>query len=78
MEKDNRGYYIMSNHASLFPAKTSPTYGIMFGLAGGLIGGLIGGTIDAVRDNNKAKKGQAKEKSKYYIDHLTGYYMLEE
>lgn len=74
MEKDNRGYYIMSNHASLFPLKTSPTYGIMFGLAGG----LIGGTIDAARDNNKTKKGQAKEKSKYYIDHLTGYYMLEE
>lgn len=78
MEKDNRGYYIMSNHASLFPLKTSPTYGIMFGLAGGLIGGLIGGTIDAARDNNKTKKEQAKEKSKYYIDHLTGYYMLEE
>lgn len=78
MEKDEKGYYIMSNHASLFPSKTSPTYGIILGLTGGLIGGIIGGTIDAVRNNNKIKEGIAKEKSKYYIDHLTGYYILEQ
>ena len=70
MEKDNRGYYIMSNHASLFPPQTQMVYGFMFGVLGGVIDGIIA--------SNKAKKEQAKEKTKYYIDHLTGYYMLEE
>lgn len=70
MEKDNRGYYIMSNHASLFPPQTQMVYGFMFG--------ALGGAIDGIIASNKAKKEQAKEKSKYYIDHLTGYYMLEE
>ena len=70
MEKDSKGYYIMSNHASLFPPQTQMVYGFMFG--------ALGGAIDGIIASNKAKKEQAKEKSKYYIDHLTGYYMLEE
>ncbi|MBP7172506.1 MAG: hypothetical protein KBA33_00360 [Cloacibacterium sp.] len=63
--RDDKGYYLLTNHASLFPEQMDSSYG-MFGLIG-----AIAGSIAADSAN---KKNQVKEKVKFYLDPLTGNY----
>ncbi|WP_304344232.1 hypothetical protein [Chryseobacterium koreense] len=67
LEKDDRGYFIMSNRLALFPEeiKVSPVF-FFFGAVGGIAAGI---TVAAKHQN--AAEGI---KNKIYLDFLTGDY----
>lgn len=67
LEKDDNGFYITTNEATLFPAQMNPTYGMF---------GLIGAGIGAIDTHAKNKKAQKGDTYKIYIDALTGKYIL--
>lgn len=66
VEKNDKGYYIISNRGELEAVQANPTYG-MFGLVGGIAGAIA---QDAKQD--RAKKA---EKKPIYLDPLTGSYI---
>ncbi len=69
MQKDDKGYYVVSSRLELFPPQNNS--GIMIGaMAGGMIGALIGAAIDS----GSAKRKPDTELSNVYIDPLTGEY----
>lgn len=63
LQRNDRGYYVISNRGELEAVAPNSTYG-MFGLVGG-----IAGAIDQNAKQNKAKKETKRE---IYIDPLTG------
>ena len=69
--RDEKGLYILSNRAELFPENTNGvSVGLMMG--GGVLGAVIGIAIDSkIRKNNKNKSFY-----NVYIDSLTGDYVF--
>ncbi len=79
MTKDNKGFYIVSSRAELFPDAKSG--GVVIGaLAGGLVGAAIGAAIDA-ESNKRMLKGYGYKSATFtnvYIDPLTGSYNFQQ
>ncbi len=70
MQKDDKGYYVVSSRLELFPPQNNS--GMMIGaMAGGMVGALIGAAIDS---SGSAKRRPDTELSNVYIDPLTGEY----
>ncbi|CAA7195173.1 glycine zipper family protein [Chryseobacterium potabilaquae] len=73
ISKDEKGYFIMTSKAALFPNDNAN--GAMIGaMAGGLIGAVVGGIIDASTSSGKIKIKDLK----VYLDPFTGNYIFEE
>ncbi|RNA61036.1 hypothetical protein D1631_03335 [Chryseobacterium nematophagum] len=72
--KDEKGFFIMTSKAALFPNDNAS--GAMIGaMTGGLIGAMVGGIIDAsTSSGKKIKNGDLK----VYLDPFTGNYIFEE
>ncbi|MBB6371270.1 hypothetical protein [Chryseobacterium shigense] len=74
IEKDDKGYYIVSSRLELYPRNSNT--GAMVGvMAGGLIGGLIGAAIDS--GSQTGRRNNNANLSNVYIDSLTGAYIFE-
>lgn len=73
LNKDDRGYYIVSSRQELYP-KNSNTGAMIGGMTGGLVGGLIGAAIDS---GSKTGRNGNTALSNVYIDSLTGDYVFE-
>lgn len=70
MQKDDKGYYVVSSRLELFPPQNNN--GMMIGImAGGMVGALIGAAIDS---SGSTKRRPDTELSNIYIDPLTGEY----
>lgn len=70
MQKDDKGYYVVSSRLELFPPQNNS--GMMIGaMAGGMVGALIGAAIDS---SGSAKRNPDAVLSNVYIDPLTGEY----
>lgn len=69
--RDEKGLYIISNRAELFPENTNSA---SIGLAIG--GGIIGAVIGAVIDSQTRKNGKDLGFYNVYIDSLTGDYVF--
>lgn len=67
VEKDDKGYYILSNRGELEMVPANSTLGMF---------GLIGGLAAAVDQNAKQTKAKKAEKKNIYIDPLTGAYIF--
>lgn len=68
MEKDDKGYYIVSSRLELFPPQNNN--GAMVGaMMGGMVGALIGAAVDSSGSN---RRNSNAELSNIYIDPLTG------
>ncbi|RMZ60781.1 glycine zipper family protein [Chryseobacterium nematophagum] len=72
--KDEKGFFIMTSKAALFPNDNAR--GAMIGaMTGGLVGAMVGGIIDAsISSGKKIKNGDLK----VYLDPFTGNYIFEE
>lgn len=69
LNRNDKGFYIISNKGLLFPVQSNSTYG-MFGLIGGIAG--------AIEENSRQKKMQKQDKEEVYIDSLTGEYDFQD
>jgi hypothetical protein len=70
MQKDEKGYYVVSSRLELFPPQNNN--GAMMGaMMGGMVGALIGAAIDSSGSN---KRNSDAGLSNIYIDPLTGEY----
>ncbi|KFC24377.1 hypothetical protein [Chryseobacterium sp. FH1] len=76
IQKDEKGFFILTNRLSLFPQQTNDIY-VMFGMFG-LVGGVVGGVVTAIHQNNKHNKAMKDEKYQVYLDALTGKYIFPE
>ena len=73
MQKDDKGYYVVSSRLELFPPQNSN--GVMMGaMMGGMVGALIGAAIDSSGTN---RRNPNTELSNIYIDPITGEYTFE-
>ena len=70
MNKDEKGYYVLSNKLELEP-ELNNTAAMAGGLIGGITGALIGTVIDATISSENRKKAEHFE---VYIDPLSGVY----
>lgn len=70
MEKDGKGYYVVSSRLELFPPQNNN--GVMIGaMMGGMVGALIGAAVDSSGSN---RRNSNADLSNVYIDPLTGEY----
>ncbi|WP_131329538.1 hypothetical protein [Chryseobacterium piperi] len=69
LNKNEKGFYVMSNRGYLFPAPSSSSLGMF---------GLIGGVADAIQQGAKQSKMKRGDKTEIYIDSLTGEYDFQE
>lgn len=65
LNRNEKGFYLLTNRGYLFPAQYNSTYG-MFGLIGGIAG--------AIDQSSKQKKMKKEDIVEVYIDPLTGEY----
>lgn len=69
MQKDDKGYYVVSSRLELFPPQNNS--GMMIGaMTGGMLGALIGAAIDS----GPNRRNPNTKLSNVYIDPLTGEY----
>lgn len=62
LEKDEKGFYLVSNRGELEYVPVDSTYGMF---------GLIGGIVATIDQNDRQKKAKQQEKYNIYIDALT-------
>ncbi len=73
MEKDDKGYYVVSSRLELFPPQNNN--GAMVGaMMGGMVGALIGAAVDSSGSN---RRNSNAELSNIYTDPLTGEYTFQ-
>lgn len=72
MQKDDKGYYVVSSRLELFPPQ-NVNNGVMIGV---MMGGIVGGMIGAALDSGKAARDKPENLSNIYIDPLTGEYIF--
>ena len=72
MEKDEKGFYIISSKNELFPQGVSDNV-----LIGSMIGGVVGGFVVAVIESSKKRDPNAPGMGKVYLDSLTGAYIFD-
>lgn len=72
MERDDKGFYIISSKNELFPEGGSENV-----LLGAVAGGVVGGVIVAVIESSKKRDPNAPGMGKVYLDSLTGAYIFE-
>ena len=65
LNRNEKGFYVVSNRGYLFPAASNNTLGMF---------GLIGGVADAIQQGAEQKKMKKGDKFEIYIDPLTGEY----
>lgn len=73
INKDDKGYYIVSSRLELYP-KNNNSGAIIGAMTGGIVGGLIGAAIDS---GSKTDRNANTTLSHVYIDSLTGAYIFE-
>lgn len=73
INKDDKGYYIVSSRLELYP-KNSNTGAMIGAMTGGIVGGIIGAAIDS---GSKTDRNANTTLSHVYIDSLTGAYVFE-
>lgn len=72
MEKDEKGFYIISSKNELFPQGVNDNV-----LIGSMIGGIVGGVIVAAIESSKKRDPNAPGMGKVCLDSLTGAYIFE-
>ena len=67
LQRDQNGYYLVSNRGELEPVASNNTFGMF---------GLIGGVAGAIEQNARQNKDKAKDKVNVYMDPFTGEYIF--
>ncbi|GAA4164203.1 hypothetical protein GCM10022217_34410 [Chryseobacterium ginsenosidimutans] len=78
LNKNDKGFYLISNRGYLLPAQNSTVFVNVGGTNGGMYGGVAVGLVGILERGLRQNKMKKEEKFPIYIDPLTGEYDFSE